>query len=921
MLKKILCAVLAVTTILSAANFQMVSAVEKQTVVISEDELINKTLGGFIGKFAGVTWGGPTEAKAMGRLLTEAEIPNWDKPSRVNNAFDDDDLYVMIPLLDTLYKNGLDCDINLLADSYKNSGFYLWHANAAARENLQHGIPYPYSGHYKYNIHNDCLDWQITTDFVGQAYPGLVNGAIKSSFDIGHIMSYGDGTYGGVFISAMHSKAYTAKSVDEIIEAGVNSVPKGSKFRKIVDEVMQYYSEGKTWQENWELINNKYLHTDRCTVSEDLNIDASFNSAFILIGLLYGEGDFEQSMKIAMMCGQDSDCNPSSVGGILGNFYGEAGLPDKWKSEVDYSRKFQSTDYTLNDAVKANVELAKEAILAAGGSVDENKNWTIPVDDTIVPPALEQTPNGPVIEMRPLLNNYRTVTFQANARGYAKIKSYEWDFGDGTYGTGDGAKHKYAKPGTYHVSVTVENIRDEVMNQDMTIEVNDNVAKYGTPICSVKDPAGWGNHDLNIIKDGSYYHLFRNEQFDTYLGYGNGKNTYFGYEFGRKYLINKLIFTEGMHLADGGWFKNGLNVEYYDGAEWKKIDLLPTSTPYKNADTLLGHGAPFEKYVFEFEPVEALKIRIIGDAGGSAAYASIAELQVIQYIKPAPAPQLPYKANENIASSEINGDIITAVPKDGAEKIEFEFNPDVKAYVDPARTIEVKNPVQLKELITKLYIVQGGKNKVIEIKKPFSVTYDFRDVPTDEWYSEYVDGGKENGVVLGNKEGDGYYFYPENNATRIESLVMILRAFGIESTQFHDKELSFADYDDSMFIYSWSNDYVKAALNLNILNGSADDGKLYLYGEQPITRKEFFTFLSRILKKVITVDEKYKDFDLSIYEDKEKIESTDWFVDEAKFLSYYKIVEGSYNYLKPDDNITRSEIIKSLMCALEICNK
>ena len=40
-------------------------------------------------------------------------------------------------------------------------------------------------------------------------------------------------------------------------------------------------------------------------------------------------------MVIAMQCGQDSDCNPSSVGGILGTYYGFDGIPASCVRNLD----------------------------------------------------------------------------------------------------------------------------------------------------------------------------------------------------------------------------------------------------------------------------------------------------------------------------------------------------------------------------------------------------------------------------------------------------------------------------------------------------------------------------------------------------------------------------------------------------------
>jgi hypothetical protein len=49
----------------------------------------------------------------------------------------------------------------------------------------------------------------------------------------------------------------------------------------------------------------------------DFNIDAKINGACIVMGLLYGNRDLDQTTIISCRCGHDSDCNPSSAAGIL----------------------------------------------------------------------------------------------------------------------------------------------------------------------------------------------------------------------------------------------------------------------------------------------------------------------------------------------------------------------------------------------------------------------------------------------------------------------------------------------------------------------------------------------------------------------------------------------------------------------------
>ena len=51
-----------------------------------------------------------------------------------------------------------------------------------------------------------------------------------------------------------------------------------------------------------------------------------YNSA-IVIGLLYGDGDFVQTVRISTECGFDTDCNAGNAGAILGAYLGQNLIP------------------------------------------------------------------------------------------------------------------------------------------------------------------------------------------------------------------------------------------------------------------------------------------------------------------------------------------------------------------------------------------------------------------------------------------------------------------------------------------------------------------------------------------------------------------------------------------------------------------
>ncbi len=107
----------------------------------------------------------------------------------------------------------------------------LWHANAGARRNLNRGIKAPMSGHPKYNIHANDIDFQIESDFIGLMTPGLPRESNKYADRVGRVMNYGDGLYGGLLFGAMYSAAFFENDPHEVVKQGAAVDPARQRLR------------------------------------------------------------------------------------------------------------------------------------------------------------------------------------------------------------------------------------------------------------------------------------------------------------------------------------------------------------------------------------------------------------------------------------------------------------------------------------------------------------------------------------------------------------------------------------------------------------------------------------------------------------------------------------------------------------------
>ena len=354
----------------------------QKTITISKDVLKNKIKGGWAGQTIGVTFGGPYEFHFMGTFIGDYQQLMWNNTLLKKNMLDNpglyDDLYMDLTFVDVFEKYGLDAPLDSFSNAYANAGYVLWHANQSGRYNILNGIKAPQSGYWKNNPHADCIDYQIESDFAGLMSPAMPNTASAISDKIGHIMNYGDGWYGGVFIGAMYATAFTSGDINHIVNEGLKTIPQQSEFYQTIHDVVEWHKKyPNDWKQTWLEVQRKWANDIGCPdgVFAPFNIDAKVNAAYVVIGLLYGDGDFTKSLEIATRCGQDADCNPSTVGGILGTILGYDKIPAFWQQGLSEAESidFKYTTMSLNTVYNIGYKHAIANIEKNGGKVSGDK--------------------------------------------------------------------------------------------------------------------------------------------------------------------------------------------------------------------------------------------------------------------------------------------------------------------------------------------------------------------------------------------------------------------------------------------------------------------------------------------------------------------------------------------------------------------
>lgn len=381
---------LAVTTVLLMAA--SASAAEFRKLTVSEYR--DRMKAGWLGQMAGVTWGGPTEFKFKDQIIPEDKVPKW-LPKRINDAFNQDDLYVEMTFLRSLEEYGLDVSIRQAGIDFANSGYKLWCANYAGRSNLRDGIAPPDSSHPKFNNCPNDIDYQIEADFSGLIAPGMPQVAIDLGEKFGRLMNYSDGMYAGQFMGAMYATAFFERDRIKVIEAALKCIPDKCQYAEMVRDMLSWYRENPTdWQATWAKCQKKYREDPEYQKCSNGGIDVKINGAYLLMGLLYGNGEYDPTIVIAMRCGQDSDCNPSSAAGVFFTMMGLDKIPARFIKELDETQVFSHTAYSFPKLLNACEKLARQYVVRAGGRIDKDADgrevFVIPVQEPR-PSKLEQS--------------------------------------------------------------------------------------------------------------------------------------------------------------------------------------------------------------------------------------------------------------------------------------------------------------------------------------------------------------------------------------------------------------------------------------------------------------------------------------------------------------------------------------------------
>jgi len=289
---------------------------------IQYSEYLDKVRGCWAGKNIGGTLGAPMEGNMAMNDVTfyTQELNGVPAPN--------DDLDLQLIWLAAVEIHGLDAITpRLLGEYWDHSVIAPCSEYAVCKMNINNGVMPPLSGainNERYKYGNGA--W-IRSEIWACLCPGAPDEAIKYAYIDSCADHCEEGIWAEMFTAALQSAAFVENDIRKLIEIALSKIPADSKLAAAVKLVIDSYDGGKPWNETRELLVHDFEPIYRAAV----------NIGFMIIGLLYGEGDFDKSICRAVNCGDDTDCTAATVGALFGIIKGRKGIPQRWLDPIGES--------------------------------------------------------------------------------------------------------------------------------------------------------------------------------------------------------------------------------------------------------------------------------------------------------------------------------------------------------------------------------------------------------------------------------------------------------------------------------------------------------------------------------------------------------------------------------------------------------
>jgi ADP-ribosylglycohydrolase len=295
------------------------------------EDYAERVYAGVLGKIIGVYLGRPFEGWTYERILGElgeiAYYVNEKMPGNPPIVVTDDDITGTFTFLRALpdFGNSHELTPGQIGQTWLNyiieGRTILWwggfgnSTEHTAFIRLKQGIQAPESGSVKMNgaIIAEQIGAQIFIDGWAMVAPGNPELAADLARRAASVSHGGEAVYAAQVLAAMEAQAFVEPDIHKLLDVGVSFIPKDSVIYRMIADIRTWHAAAPDWHKGRTKFADLYNYENfggNCHIVP--------NHGLIILGLLYGDSDFNKSMLVVNTAGWDTDCNSGNLGCLLG---------------------------------------------------------------------------------------------------------------------------------------------------------------------------------------------------------------------------------------------------------------------------------------------------------------------------------------------------------------------------------------------------------------------------------------------------------------------------------------------------------------------------------------------------------------------------------------------------------------------------
>jgi ADP-ribosylglycohydrolase len=237
---------------------------------------------------------------------------------------------------------------------------------------LKDGMRAPATGSAAVNgkVLSEQIGGQIFIDGWAMACPGDPERAADFARRAASVSHDGEGVHAACVVAAMEAQAFVDSDLERLLDTGLSVIPRASVIARVIHDLRDWHAADGDWRRTRARIEQRYGYDSYRGVCHVVP-----NHALIVLGLLYGEGDFDRSLMVVNTSGWDTDCNSGNLGCLLGIRGGVEGIGSRWREPVGDRMYISSAD-----GGRAVTDAASEAVhvVNAGRALAGEPPWRPP---------------------------------------------------------------------------------------------------------------------------------------------------------------------------------------------------------------------------------------------------------------------------------------------------------------------------------------------------------------------------------------------------------------------------------------------------------------------------------------------------------------------------------------------------------------